>query len=272
VEQPELVPVEPLKPIETPAPVTTEKIVVIRDALPEISVENEVDTLNARLAKIQLERHNLAETLKLVIKIKSETFKVKTLVDLAEYAMRDRNYSFETQHLYSLAVKGIDALNRNKALEFETDVVVPPPAVPPTPKSEVVIEVEPEPMIEQPAAPLVNEPEPVVEEPKPEPIPAEEKAAVPDEETIPSPPVKTPVPIEEKVAVPDEDTKPADAAPVKKPKPGIMLTDEPEKAAPAPPALAVTPTAPEVKKEEPKPSPKPVRKPIPGKKITLEEN
>ncbi|MCL2745333.1 MAG: hypothetical protein FWE67_15935, partial [Planctomycetaceae bacterium] len=47
-------------------------------------------------------------------KIKSPEFKVKTLVDLAEYVSRDSNYKKEADALYELAVAGIDALSEGK--------------------------------------------------------------------------------------------------------------------------------------------------------------
>lgn len=80
----------------------------------------EVDQFNARLAKIQLEKKNLDETLNLIQKIQSPNFKVKTLVDLAEYVSRDSNYKKEADRLYDLAVAGIDALASGKPVEVST--------------------------------------------------------------------------------------------------------------------------------------------------------
>jgi hypothetical protein len=78
--------------------------------------EDQLDELNARLAKIQLEKHNLNETLKLIGKIKSPVIKAKTLVDLAEYVSRDNNYKKEADQLFALAVDGIDALTKGEAI------------------------------------------------------------------------------------------------------------------------------------------------------------
>ncbi|MDR3199002.1 MAG: hypothetical protein LBU34_14140 [Planctomycetaceae bacterium] len=78
--------------------------------------EDQLDELNARLAKIQLEKHNLNETLKLIDKIKSPVIKARTLVDLAEYVSRDSNYKKEAEQLYALAVDGIDALRKGEAI------------------------------------------------------------------------------------------------------------------------------------------------------------
>ncbi|MDR0338281.1 MAG: hypothetical protein LBI18_14490 [Planctomycetaceae bacterium] len=78
--------------------------------------EIQLDELNARLAKIQLEKHNLNETLKLIDKIQSSAIKARTLVDLAEYVSRDNNYKKEADQLYALAVDGIDALTKGEAI------------------------------------------------------------------------------------------------------------------------------------------------------------
>jgi hypothetical protein len=78
--------------------------------------EEELDELNARLAKIQLEKHNLNETLKLISKINSASIKARTLVDLAEYVSRDSNYKKEADQLFALAVDGIDALTKGEAI------------------------------------------------------------------------------------------------------------------------------------------------------------
>jgi hypothetical protein len=78
--------------------------------------EDQLDELNARLAKIQLEKHNLNETLKLISKIKSSAIKAKTLVDLAEYVSRDNNYKKEADQLFALAADGIDALTKGEAI------------------------------------------------------------------------------------------------------------------------------------------------------------
>ncbi|MDR2757025.1 MAG: hypothetical protein LBC20_15115, partial [Planctomycetaceae bacterium] len=97
--------------------------------------ENQLDELNARLAKIQLEKHNLNETFKLIDKIKSPAIKARTLVDLAEYVSRDSNYKKEADQLYALAVDGIDALRRGEAIvikirdDLKTESVASSPIV-----------------------------------------------------------------------------------------------------------------------------------------------
>ncbi|MCL2744417.1 MAG: hypothetical protein FWE67_11265, partial [Planctomycetaceae bacterium] len=75
--------VSPAPPAITPVPPT----VAIPAAV--ITPHSNLDELNSRLAKIQLEKKNLPAVLSLVDKIKSPEFKVKTLVNLAEYVSRD---------------------------------------------------------------------------------------------------------------------------------------------------------------------------------------
>ncbi|MDR1052669.1 MAG: hypothetical protein LBL39_00685, partial [Planctomycetaceae bacterium] len=59
----------------------------------------QLDELNARLAKMQLEKKNLEGTLRSIDKIEDVVFKVQTLVDLAEYVSRDKNYKKEADYL-----------------------------------------------------------------------------------------------------------------------------------------------------------------------------
>jgi len=134
---------------ESPAPhlqtvKEKETVIVLRDPPPEISVNDELDAFYARLAKIQLEKHQLTEALALVEQIKSEAFKVRTVVNLAEFVSRDKNYRSEAEQLYRLALIGMEALNKKRP--FRIDVgnvkVVTPPVVPQQPL---------EPVLEQPA-------------------------------------------------------------------------------------------------------------------------
>lgn len=133
---------------EPPAPqqpqVVKETMVVLRDPPPEISVNDELDAFYARLAKIQLEKHQLPEALALVQQIKSEAFKVRTVVGLAEFVSRDVNYRSEAEQLYRLALIGMESLDKKRP--FRIDIgnvkVVLPPVGTPLPE---------EPIVEQPA-------------------------------------------------------------------------------------------------------------------------
>jgi len=86
---------------------------------PVASVSNELDMMNARLAKIQLEKRDLPSALALIRNIRSDTFKVRTLVDLTEYVSRDQTYQREAEQLYRLAVAGIEALSRGQAVRID---------------------------------------------------------------------------------------------------------------------------------------------------------
>ncbi|MDR2644357.1 MAG: hypothetical protein LBC74_16375 [Planctomycetaceae bacterium] len=79
-------------------------------------IENtsQLDFLNARLAKMQLEKKNLDGTLHSIDKIENVAFKVQTLVDLAEYVSRDKNYKKEAEHLFELALAATDAFAKNQ--------------------------------------------------------------------------------------------------------------------------------------------------------------
>ncbi|MGL4595070.1 MAG: hypothetical protein ACRCUY_10110 [Thermoguttaceae bacterium] len=99
-----------------------------RDAVVAMS---EIDNWYARLAKIQLERHNLAETLNLIGKMKSNSAKAQTLVDFAEYVSRDINYRKESDALFGLAVSGIAAINDNKPVSLSLAIVSPTPVIQP---------------------------------------------------------------------------------------------------------------------------------------------
>ena len=118
---------ESSSPGQSAAPMVIENRITIEQPAKEINVNDELDTFNARLAKIQLEKHQLNEALKLIQNIKSETFKVQTLVSLAEYVSRDKNYQSEAESLYRLAISGIDALNRKVPFNMDVQSVVQPP-------------------------------------------------------------------------------------------------------------------------------------------------
>ena len=138
-----------------PAPQVGDKTVfILREPLPEVNTNDELDAFYARMAKIQLEKHQLAEALALVQNIKSETFKVKTVVNLAEYVSRDKNYQSEADQLYRLALAGIDALDKKQPFRIDTsgtrviappvvdrepvlDSVVPPPVSVPVPIDDI---------------------------------------------------------------------------------------------------------------------------------------
>jgi uncharacterized protein (UPF0335 family) len=87
----------------------------------EGNVHDELDAFYARLAKIQLEKHQLAEALNLVQKIRSEIFKVRTVVSLAEFVSRDGNYRNEADQLYRLALAGLEALDKNQPFRIDTN-------------------------------------------------------------------------------------------------------------------------------------------------------
>ena len=125
----------------------------------------QIDEFYARLGKLQLEKKQLAETLTLIGKIKSDSFKVKTLVELAEYVAHDTNYKKEAEQLFALAQNGIDALAGGRPVS----VAAPEKASP-------VIQVKPN--VEQKTEPeekappkkpamLLDDDEPVAEEKKP---------------------------------------------------------------------------------------------------------
>lgn len=104
-------------------PQIVERTIILRDPQPEINVNDELDTFYARLAKIQLEKHHITETLALVQKIKSEMFKVRTVVSLAEYVSRDKNYQSEAEQLYHLAIAGMEALDQKQPFRVDLDSV-----------------------------------------------------------------------------------------------------------------------------------------------------
>ena len=144
-----------------------ERTIVIQPPKQEVSVNDELDVFYARLAKLQLEKHELDTALALVQNIKSETFKVRTVVDLAEYVARDKSYQSEAEKLYRLAIAGMDALDRKQPFRIDTSAPVAPAPVPLPP------EVIPTPPVDVPDTTItprpipINDPPPVPDPPAP---------------------------------------------------------------------------------------------------------
>ena len=99
--------------------VVRETTVILREPSPEVSVHDQLDAFHARLARIHLERRQLPEALALIANIRSDTFKVRTLVDLAEYVSRDATFRNESDQLFRLALAGIDALGRGQPVRID---------------------------------------------------------------------------------------------------------------------------------------------------------
>ena len=120
---------------DLPSRQTSETIYILREPQPEVSVDDELDSFHARLAKIHVEKRQLPEALKLIQKIKSETFKVRTVVSLAEYVSRDKAYQSEADQLFGLALAGMEALDRGQPFRIESGSVrasvISPPVAPP---------------------------------------------------------------------------------------------------------------------------------------------
>ena len=162
---PELAPPVPgpysLGASQLPVPQVVKETIILQQSPPETSVNDELDAFYARLAKIQLEKHQLDKALALVQNIKSETFKVRTVVDLAEYVSRDKSYRNEAEQLYRLAIDGMAAIDRRQPFRIDSGnlqgvsqqpalldkpaVVVPPTVVEPDPAQR-----QPEPVVETP--------------------------------------------------------------------------------------------------------------------------
>ena len=130
------------------APQVIERSFILREPLPGVNVKDELDSFYARLAKIQLEQRRLPDALALIQKINSETFRVRTVVSLAEYVSRDRSYQTEAEHLYRLAIAGMEALDQGRPFRIDLDGAedVRPPIESPT--------------VETRSAPLPPEPSP----------------------------------------------------------------------------------------------------------------
>jgi len=146
-------------PSEVAVPHVVEKVFVMREPQPEVNVNDELDAFYARMAKIRLEKHQLDDALVLIQKIKSETFKVRTIVSLAEYVSRDKSFESEADQLFRLAITSMEALERRQP-PVRTGVEVPRPAGPLP-----IIDTPPE-----PAPELAPEPAPVQEPPHPPPV------------------------------------------------------------------------------------------------------
>ncbi len=181
------------------------------------------DGFDARLAKILLEKHDLEGVLRRVEKMNRNS-RVKTLVDLAEYVSRDKNYKKEADILFELAVNAVDALR-----EGDPIVVTMPTKIDSVPAPSYVV---PKPRI------VIQEGEEEILEPSPT-VPQTElpKLALPEDEdrpvmeTTPEPPARPEPPVSKRPSImmiedsePEEEsapeTKPAPKAPTKRPMPG----------------------------------------------------
>ena len=158
---------KPILNFETPRPV---------DLAPAVSIDknDQIDEFYARLAKLQLEKKQLDETLTLIGKIKSDAFKVKTLVDLAEYVAHDINYKMEADQLFIFAQNGIDALADGSPVKivFTTPENKIPPIPEPVgekapPKKDTILDIpddpKPDPSPKKPPLLDVLDDEPVAE-------------------------------------------------------------------------------------------------------------
>ena len=149
-------------------PQLVEKTFILREPQPEVNVNDELDTFYARMAKIRLEQRQLGEALALIRNIKSEAFRVRTVVSLAEYVSRDRSFQTEADTLFRLALAGMEALDRGEPFHIPSRVdggvrgdvqepipspVVTPPAAPPS----AVVEPAPAPL--PPDPPVTVSPE-----------------------------------------------------------------------------------------------------------------
>ena len=147
-----------------PAPLVGDKTVfVLREPAPEVNVNDELDAFYARMAKIQVEKKQLPEALALIQNIRSETFKVRTIVSLAEYVSRDKNYQSEAEQLYRLALTSIDALDKKQPFRIDTGgvrLVIPPIE----PRSTTAVDVDPPPA----PIPVPIDTEPVIDVQSPE--------------------------------------------------------------------------------------------------------
>ncbi|MDR0869169.1 MAG: hypothetical protein LBN39_00090 [Planctomycetaceae bacterium] len=312
VEKPPVGQEKPLTPPNEDVPPSsaaeTVKVIPVRPvpaAVPEsdaFTSGNAVDKMNVRLAKIQLEKKNLPETLKLIDKISTSMFKVVTLVEFAEYVSRDSDYRKEAEQLYALAVKNIENLQDGKPIDVLSAVSVPPaveqPKVEPIqdlpkpepPKKEfTVIDEEPVKPAAAPEEKTVVKEEVKTEEPKPEPKPAVKPVLEPLDDAEPTAKQNEKPPVVkldsgEKAA---EETLKEEGKEIKEVKEPTLAAPEPVEVKPEPakkPSFIV-PAPPKV--EEPKPAQskpesapvkteepekKPASRPLPKKTIKLEEN
>ena len=161
--------------VTPPAPLVGDKTVfILREPAPEVNVNDELDAFYARMAKIQVEKRQLPEALALIQNIRSETFKVRTIVSLAEYVSRDKNYQSEAEQLYRLALTSIDALDKKQPFRIDTGsvrIVIPP-----------VDQTLVKPAVDPVAAPI---PEPIdIDEPVLVPQPSETQQGTPSRPVI----------------------------------------------------------------------------------------
>ena len=153
----------------------------------------QIDEFYARLAKLQLEKKQLTETLTLIGKIKSDSFKVKTLVELAEYVAHDGNYQREADQLFVLAQNGIDALANGKPISIdvlqEERKTVPshPAEEKASPRRPALLDEPDEPKPTPRSPMLLDDDEPVAEERKPVPAPKRPMLLGDDDEPVVEP-------------------------------------------------------------------------------------
>ena len=263
--------------------VVKETVVVLRDPPPEVSVNDELDAFYARLAKILLEKHQLPEALALVQQIKSETFKVRTVVNLAEFVSRDKNYRSEAEQLYRLALTGMESLDKKRPFRIDSGNVKIEPAEPKeqpvliqpakeqTRRSATTVQViDDEPSDSQTA--VGNGTGKLPPPPPPKEDPADTTvtpapAVIKQDDVLtpltPTPPIEA-TPIPDKVSPPDsiDPKSPAVAPPIVKPDYGISLEGEEE-----PKPVVVVPKTP----EKPQ-TPAPAARPRPRAVIVQDEN
>jgi len=275
VPMPELAPVVPVPMLYggnsgnslPPTPQPGEAVVQRK---PLASVSDELDGFYARLAKMQLERHQLGEALALVQKIKSETFRVRTVVDLAEYVSRDKNFRNEAEQLYRLAIAGMAALDRGQPFRIDLNgnavppvsipkpVAVPPvaPTPPPTPRPQPVL-MDEEPFVPVPPTPddlsravPGNAPGQRPTRPAPDPPRENKDNGVIITPSPPSPPSPSAKPKPDLEEIPTPFVQQEVLPPPKQPATAILLDDIDDVPVPSPPP-STPPT--------PKPEPPPVR-------------
>jgi hypothetical protein len=188
--------------------------------------KEQVDEFYVRLAKLQLEKKQLADVLTLIRKIKSDACKVKTLVEFAEYAAHEANYQKEADELLVLAQNGIDAFANGKPVSVEVSTVKPeqieekiPPKKPTLLDDEPVAE-EKKPA-EAPKRPVLNldDDEPAIEEKKPAATPKRPILNLDDDEPTveETKPTETPKKRPSILIDNDDDEPAAKAAPKKEP-------------------------------------------------------
>ena len=196
------------KTLEALAPQVVERTFILREPKPEMNVSDELDAFYARLAKIRLEQHQLDEALVFIQKIKSETFKVRTIVDLAEYVSRDKSFQKEADQLFRLALTAMEALDRGQPVRLGTGSVQD---AQPSADTPVVVPSDaggvPQPVLMDPA-PSVVTPPPTVD-PRP---------SIPDATPTVEPPAVSP-------GVPPTVDPPETSPGVPPPRPPLVLPD-----------------------------------------------